>query len=123
MEFIQALVMLILAIGFNGGQFPTDASKVYDEEVIKALFSGDNEYSGFIESEEGIIFNPIYQNASGPANTPTNQPQAQELIQDDNYFDDDEGPSQQAGGYWYYAEDPDNPENNSWKYVPPFGDY
>lgn len=33
MEFIQALVMLILAIGFNGGQFPTDASKVYDEEA------------------------------------------------------------------------------------------
>lgn len=107
MEFLQGLIMLILAIGFNGGVngeilppgatlFPPGQYKTAEE-----VFSGEDQYKAYSEAEDGtLIMNPMYQNAWGPAYNQTNQADPEE-----NYFDNDNGPSQNnTGGQWYWDE-------------------
>lgn len=106
MEFLQGLIMLILAIGFNGGVngeiLPPGATLIPPGQYKTAeeVFSGDDQYKAYSEAEDGtLIMNPMYQNAWGPAYNQANQADPEE-----NYFDNDNGPSQQQGGQWYWDE-------------------
>ena len=74
MEFLQGLIMLILAIGFNGGVngeiLPPGATLIPPGQYKTAeeVFSGEDQYKAYSEAEDGtLIMNPMYQNAWGPA--------------------------------------------------------
>ena len=69
MEFIQALVMLILAIGFNGGIsgglngglngeiLPPGATLIPPGQYKSAeeVFSGEDQYKAYSEDEDGTL--------------------------------------------------------------------
>ena len=85
MEFLQGLIMLILAIGFNGGVngeiLPPGATLIPPGQYKTAeeVFSGEDQYKAYSEAEDGtIIMNPMYQNAWGPAYNQTNQADPEE---------------------------------------------
>ena len=107
MEFLQGLIMLILAIGLNGGVsgevLPPGATLIPPGQYKPAeeVFSGEDQYKAYSEAEDGtLIMNPTYRNAWGPAYDKTNQADPEE-----NYFDNDNGPSQNnTGGQWYWDE-------------------
>lgn len=105
MEFLQGLIMLILAIGFNGGVngeiLPPGATLIPPGQYKTAeeVFSGEDQYKAYSEAEDGtLIMNPMYQNAWGPAYDQADHDP------EENYFDNDNGPSQQQGGQWYWDE-------------------
>lgn len=108
MEFIQALVILILAIGFNGGIsgglngeiLPPGATLIPSGQYKSAeeVFSGEDQYKAYSEDEDGtLIMNPMYRNAWGPSDDPINQVDPVE-----NYFDNETQP--ENGGRWYWDE-------------------
>ncbi len=117
MDFIQALIMFILAITFTEGTVPTNQATSNSTDTLQSLFSGENALRGFIETDEGIIFNPIYRNAAGPADNPTNRPSSPSSESVFDYFDSDDGaPDLDPNASWYYHYDTSDPEKDTWRY-------
>lgn len=117
MDFIQALIMFILAITFTEGTAPTNQATSNSTDTLQSLFSGENALRGFIETDEGIIFNPIYRNAAGPADNPTNRPSSPSSESVFDYFNSDDGaPDLDPNVSWYYHYDTSDPEKDTWRY-------
>ena len=117
MDFIHALIMFILALSFTGGPTPTNQATSNNTDALQSLFSGENALRGFIETDEGIIFNPIYRNAAGPADNPTNSPSSPSSESVFDYFDSDDGaPDPDPNASWYYYYDASDPEKDNWRY-------
>ena len=103
--------MFILALSFTGGPTPTNQATSNNTDALQSLFSGENALRGFIETDEGIIFNPIYRNAAGPADNPTNSPSSPSSESVFDYFDSDDGaPDPDPNASWYYYYDASDPE-------------
>lgn len=117
MDFIHALIMFILALSFIGGPAPTNQATSNNTDAFQSLFSGENALRGFIETDEGIIFNPIYRNAAGPADNPTNSPSLPSSESVFDYFDSDNGaPDPDPNASWHYHYDDSDPEKDTWRY-------